>query len=437
MTEALITNLAQIGSLRVISRTSVMRYRSTDKSLPQIGRELNVDAVLEGSVQRSGARVLVTAQLIHAGTDRHLWARSYERDLKDLLTLQGEIARAVAGEIRVALSPQEEAVLAKAQPVDPEVHESYLRGRLHVSKGTESGITEGIKHFEQALARDPTYARAYAGLADAYFLLSDTYRAPVEVLPKAKAAAIKALDLDQSLAEAHTSLGLVHLFRDWDWKAAESQFQRAVELNPSYALAHDFYGALLVMAFGRLEEGAAEARKARELDPLSPQVHVDTGWWVHFLARQYDEAIAQNLKAIELEPGLDLAYAQLAAAYAAAGRSAEALAALEKAPLADADDSALALAMASSVYASTGERDKARQALFRLEEIAKRRYVCPYEIGAAYVTLGDQNEAFRWLERGFQGRSACMPGTKRDPRFDPIRSDPRYLDLLRRIGFAP
>ncbi len=435
MTEALITDLAQIGSLRVISRTSVMRYKSTDKSIPQIGRELNVDAVLEGSVQRSGGRVLVTTQLIHAATDRHLWSRSYERDMKDILSLQGEIARSVAAEIRVAVSPQEQARLARAASVDPDVHELYLRGRLHASRGTESEIVKAIDFFQRALDKNAEHAPAYAGLADSYFLLSDVYRPPAEVLPKAKAAAIKALDLDSGLAEAHTSLGIVHIFWDWDWAAAEREFQRAIEINPGYALAHDFYSVLLVTALGRLEQGVAESRRARALDPLSPQMHVDAGWWVHFLGRQYDEAIAENLKAIDLQPDFGVAHAQLAVAYAAVGRRAEALAAADKGP--QVDDSPLVLAMASGVYATLGEREKARQALAQLQEIATQRYVCPYELGVTYLGLGDRDEAFRWFEKGFQDRSSCMPGTKADSRLDSIRSDPRYIDLVRRIGFPP
>jgi TolB-like protein/Tfp pilus assembly protein PilF len=433
MTEELITELAQIRSLRVISRTSAMAYKGTKKQIPEIGRELHVDAVLEGSVQRAGQRVRVTAQLVRAGTDEHIWAKSYERDLKDILSLQNEVAKAVALEVQAAVTPQEQARLASARAVDPEVHELYLRGRQHVNMGVEKELREGIKLFEQALAKDPRDARSWAGLADAWAGLSDFYVPPREAMPKAKEAAEKALQLDDSLADAHTSLGNILMSYDWKWAEAEQQFRRALELNPGYAPAHDLYGTFLAL-MGRKSEWPKESRLAIELDPLSPLVHNDMGWNA-MLSRQPDEAIAPLRRAIEIEPSFGLPRACLAITLAQKGLSSEAVAEARKAS--EVDDSPLVLASAAGATALAGDRVRARQMLERLNEITRTRWVCPYEVGVIYVYLGEKDEAFRRLEMGYEARSVCMPLLKMDPRLDPIRSDPRYADLFRRLGFPP
>jgi serine/threonine-protein kinase len=433
MTEALITDLAQISGLRVISRTSVMMYNGAQKPLPQIGKELNVEAVLVGSVQTSGTRVLVTTQLVHAASDRHLWAKSYERDLKDVLSLQREIARTVLAEVRVALSPDEAARLAKAHPVDPEVHELYLRGRFHFNKGIEDGLEKGIEYFDQALAKAPTYAPAHAGLAASYGALSDLYRAPVEVLPKAKAAAQRALELDEGLAEAHVSLGTVHFLWDRDWAGAERELKRAIELKPSSSDAHAWY-ALLLTTLGRHDEAVAESRKAQQYDPFSLWANESAGM-AHFYARQFDQAIVEWRKAVEIEAHRGGALAGVAISHAAAGRKTEALAAAEKAI--QVDEGPFVLANAGAVYARWGDQAQARRILSELDEIAKRRYVCPYPVSIVHLMLGEKDKTFALLERGFQERSACMVWTKIDPQLDPLRSDPRYTDLIRRLGFRP
>ena len=433
MTEALITDLAQIRALRVISRTSVMMYRAAQKPLPQIGKELNVDAVLEGSVQKSGERVLVTAQLIHAASDRHLWAKSYERDMKDVLSLQSEIARSVATEIRATVSPDEAARLAGAKPVDPEVHELYLKGRFHFNAGTEEEIEKAIGYFEQALAKAPTYAPVYAGLADCYRALSDFYRAPFEVMPKAKAAAQRALDLDESLAEAHTALGVVHLLWDWDWPGAERELKRAIDLKPSYGDAHSWYASLL-SAMARHGEAVTESRQAQQYDPLSVGVNFWAGL-VNFQARRFDQAIVEFRKAVDVQPHFGMAHAGIAISQAQKHHFAEAV--VEAGKGRQVDDSPICLAMAGGVYAAVGEKGKARQVLRELVRISARRYVCPYEIAIIHIGLGEKDEAFRLLEKGFQDRSICMPFTKVDPRLAPLRSDARYADLVRRIGFPP
>jgi len=433
MTEELITNLAQIGSLRVISRTSAMAYKGSKKPLSQIAKELKVDGVLEGSVGRSGDRVRITAQLIDAKTDRHLWAKSYERDLRDVLALQSEVAQAVAGEVRAAVTPEERARLAAARPVNPEVHELYLQGRQHLGMAVEKELRSAIALFERGLARDPNDARCWAGLADAWANLSDFYLPPMEAMPRARDAAERALRLDDSLAEAHTSLGFVYTIYDWKWAEAETEFRRALELNPNYAPAHGWYSWLLA-ALGRPSESLRESHFARELDPLSPMILGNAGW-AAMLNRQPDEAIPPLKRAIELEPGLGMAHATLAIVYAQKGLRSDALAEARTAQ--EVDHSPLVMAMSGNAIARAGDLAGAREVLERVKEISKTRYVCPYEVGVIYVHLGEKDEAFRWLEKGYQVRSQCMPFLKVDPRLDPIRSDPRYADLVRRLAFPP
>ena len=432
MTEQLITDLAQIRSLRVISRTSVMGYRATKKPLPQIARELNVDAVLEGSVQRSGDRVRITAQLIEAPTDRHLWAKSYERDLRDVLSLQSEVARAVADEIRTAVTPAEQTRLAKARPVDPEVHELDMRGRYQLNNATsEQDIRKAIGLFQQALAKDPGDAPAYVGLADGYSSLTEFYLPPQETMPRAKAAAIRALELDDTLADAHTMLGWLHTAYDWEWSSAETEFRRALELKPNSADAHGGYGNYLTVV-GRQEEAVAEIRRASELDPLSIGIHnnalVDL-----FMLKRYLEALERGRMVFELDPNNAFAHAQLALVHIQMGHRSEAISEAEKGI--QNSDSPLNRAMAGTVLAAAGESARASRILDELMEVSRKRYVCPFEVGVIHLGLGDKDEAFRWLEKGYQDRSLCMQYTKQDPRLTPLHGDSRYEDLLRRLAF--
>jgi TolB-like protein/tRNA A-37 threonylcarbamoyl transferase component Bud32/Flp pilus assembly protein TadD len=432
MTGAVIADLAQIGALKVISRTSAMHYKGVHKPLPEIARELRVDAIVEGTVQRLENRVRITVQLIDAPNDRHLWARSYERSLRDVMALQGEVAQAIAQEIRLKLKPQERARLANARMVDPEAHEAYLKGLYHFNKLTEKELGLGIDYFKRAIDKDPHHALAYAGLATSYAALADFYRPPSETLPNTKAAAIKALEIDETLAEPHALLAYASFYYDWDWSAAERELRRAIELNPGYAFAHDLYGRYL-SAIGRRDEALVEVKRSHQLDPFSLLINTDAAW-SFLMMRRYDDSIGQSRKALEVEPNFAWAHTLLGLGLAQKREFSEAVAEAEKGR--QLDDSPLIAAGLAYVYAVSGHAAKAETLLSELKETAKRRYVCPYEIGSAYVGLGKTDEAFRLLEDGYQVRSQCMVFLKVDPRMDPIRSDHRFQDLMRRIGLS-
>ncbi len=429
MTEELISDLAKIGALRVISRTSVMGYKGTRKPLPEIAKELHVDAVIEGSVRRSGDRVRITAQLIQAPTDRHLWVESYERELRDVLTLQSEVARAIASEIKIQLTPQEQLRLTNARPVNPEAHEAYLKGRYHWSKATEADLHKSLEYFRQALDKDPSYALAYAGLAGSYSSLSSFYAAPRDVMPQAMAAATKAIELDESLADAHTALGYAKLVYDWDWPAAERELKRAITLNPNHADAHMWYGWYLV-AMGRSQEATTELQRATELDPLSAYLKTNAQWGF-FQARQFDQVIEQGRKALDLEPNFAFAHVQIGLALVQKGKLAEAVAAAERGVRLD--DSPLMQAMGAYVFGAAGKKTEAEKLLASLKEAAKHRYVCSFEAANAFFVLGRTDEGFPWMEKAYADRSDCMLWLKTDPRLDRFRSDPRLQDLIRRV----
>jgi len=435
MTEELITNLGKISALRVISRTSVMRYKGTKKPLPEIARELNVDAVVEGTVQRSGNRVRITANLLHAPTDQHLWAESYERDLRDTLALQSEVAQDITNKIQIKVTPQQQARLASARPVNPEAHELYLKGRYEWNKRTEQGLKKGLQYFEEAIAKDPNYAPAYAGLADSYHLLADSGFLPArDVDPKAKAAALKALEIDGDLADAHASLAILLADFDRDWTSAEREYRRAIELNPGYATAHHFY-ALLLSALARHDEALREIEEARKLDPLSVRINANVGLVLYF-ARRYDAAIEQVRKALELEPNDEASHEYLGWAYLQKGMHQEAVAEFQKA--ANQRSGALApLAGLAEAYAIAGKRDDAHRLLNQLKALSGQTHVVPYLIADIYVGLGEREEAFAWLERAFEAHDPPLVWLKVDPDLDPLRSAPRFQDLLRRMNFPP
>jgi TolB-like protein/Tfp pilus assembly protein PilF len=393
MTEQLTTDLGQISALRVISRTSAMHYKNSQKTLPEIAGELHVDAVVEGSVERVGNQVRITAQLIEAATDRHLWARSYERDLRSVLSLQDDVAQAIASEVRIKLTPQEHGHLTTARQVNPEAHELYLRGLYELRKGTEVGIEEAIKKFQQAVANDPNEALAYAGLADAYYDQSTIQRAPLEVMPKAKAAAVRAIEIDDWLAEAHASLGYVKLNFDWDWPGAEREFHRALELNPNLPRAHTGYAHYL-LTLRRTEEAGEELNRADSIDPFSGQSHINKAYLL-LMARRYPEAI-QAATQLGDDRVIAMSYGEL-------GRPEEAIAAADRAVRTARNP--VFLAQIASAYALAGNKNKARALLGGLEAQVRQRYICGFNVACVYATLGEKEQAFTWLEKAYRDRS--------------------------------
>jgi TolB-like protein/DNA-binding winged helix-turn-helix (wHTH) protein/Flp pilus assembly protein TadD len=432
MTDELITDLAQISALRVISRTSVMVYKGARKPLPKIARELNVDAVVEGTVLRSGGQVRITAQLIEASTDKHLWSQSYEGELRDTLALQNRVARAIADQIRVSLTPQEQSALNNVKVVNPEAYESYLKGRYFWNKRTAEGLKVALAYFKQAIEEDPKYAQAYSGLADTYALLGDWQYAvmsPKDAFPKAKAAAIKALELDSTLGEAHNSLAFVLDGFDWDFESAGKEFQRAIELNPGYATAHHWYAWHLSL-LGRYDLAIAEMKKAENLDPLSLIINADLAEMLG-LAHSYDESIRQSRKTIEMDSNFALAHNQLAQAYFGKHKYDDAVAELQEAVKLSAG-SPQCVANLARAYAVSGRREEAEKLLSDLKERSKTGYSAASEIAMIYASLGNANEAMIWLEKGYEER--FNPGVLLRPGFDPLRSDPRFQSLLQRIG---
>ena len=434
MTDELITDLGQISALRVISRTSVMSYKRVRKPLPEIARELNVDGVVEGTVLRSGNQVRITAQLIKASDDKHLWSHSYEGDFGDTLALQNQVARSIAEAIRINVSPREQTELKSVKVVNPQAYESYLKGRFFWNKRTADGLKVAAAYFNQAVEEDSKYPEAYSGLADTYALLGDWQYAVMtakEALPKAKAAAIKALELDNNLGEAHNSLAFCLDGFDWNFAAAEKEFRRAIELNPSYATAHHWYAWHLSL-LGRNSEAISEMKKAKDLDPLSLIINADLAE-LYLIAHSYAESIQQSRRTIEMDANFALAHNQLAQAYLQKQMFDEAVAELQKA-IKISGGSPTFTANLARTYAAMGRKNEAGELLDDLKKHSSPGYSRASEIAAVYVALGDNDRAMTWLEKGFDER--FNPGVLLRPGFDPIRSDPRFQNLLHRIGLG-
>lgn len=432
LTDELITRLASLPGLRVISRTSAMQYKDSAKPLPAIARELNVDAVVEGSVLRAGDRVRITAQLIDGRTDQHLWAESYERDQRDVLTLQNEVTREIADKIKLTVDPAARERLAAAKPVDPVAHEEYLRGRHSWSLRTIQGFQQAIAHFQAAIARDPGYARAYAGLADCYGLMSGYTLAPQsEYIPKARAAALKALELDPGLAEAHTSLALIAENYDWDWQTAEREYRRAIELDPNYATAHHWYAECLSF-LGRFDEAQAEIERAHQLDPLSLIIEADHAA-IFYYARQYDRAIQQFLSVQARDPLFPRAH-MISMAYVQKGMFSEALADTtvnDRTGYSPWTSGVLAI-----IYGRSGHRAEARQQLEKLRRLRRARPLDPAPLVYATVGAGNKDEALAIMEEAYVEHSPVLANMKVDPLYDPLRRDPRFQDLMRKVGLS-
>jgi TolB-like protein/DNA-binding winged helix-turn-helix (wHTH) protein/Flp pilus assembly protein TadD len=432
MTDELITELGQIAALRVISRTSVMQYRGTHKALPQIARELNVDAVVEGTVLRAGDRVRITAQLIRAPMDKHLWAHSYEGDLRDVLALQENVAKDIAGQIRAQLTSQEQAKLKSARPVNPAAYEAYLRGNYFADKRTAEALTKAVEYFEEAIRDDPNWAPAYAGLADIYVVLSEYKSVPAhESHAKARVAARKAVELDDSLAEAHTELANLATTEDFDWSGAELEFRRAIELNPGNATAHYFH-AMNLMSMGHWEEASAEMERARELDPLSIIINANIGL-VHYYARHPDRAIEAERKALELDPNTAFIYEYLGLAYLQKGMYREAIDHLQKAVGLSNGFPWYQAELAYS-YAAAGNHAQAGRILTNLRGRSRRQYVSSYSLAVAYIGLGEKDAALARLQKAYEDREDQVAVLKIEPLFDTLHADPRFQELLRRIG---
>jgi len=411
-----------------------MQYKGVHRPLAAIARELGVDAIVEGTVLREGDRVRITAQLIDAAKEAHLWAESYERDLREVLSLHSELARDIAREVRVKLAPVDQARFAEVHPVDPEAYQAYLKGRYHWNRRSAEGLGKAIQYFQQAIAKDPTYPAAYAGLADCLSILGWwSYVSPDDGCGKAKGLAQKALEMDRSLAEAHTSLAWATMLYDHNFALAEKEFERSIELNPRYATGHQWFGLYLAL-MGRYEEGYTELKRATRLDP-HPIVNQSLGF-VLFFAGRYDQAIEQFEKALELDPGLAQAHCVLGLTYVYKGMHKAAIAAGQKA-VELSQGAPLFVACLGLAYAETGYWEEPDKILGQLNELSKQRYVTPYVLARIYAALGKKDEALRWLETGYRERAALMVCLKTDQRFDELRSDPRFQNLLRRMNFPP
>jgi TolB-like protein/DNA-binding winged helix-turn-helix (wHTH) protein/Flp pilus assembly protein TadD len=433
LTEELITELARLqpSRLGVIARTSTMHYHGPNSPVSQIGRELGVSYVVEGSVRRAGERVRISVQLIRVDDQTHLWAESYERRLGDVLVIQAEAARNIADQIQLRLTPTAERRLAQTRSVHPQALEAYLRGRQSWQRFDQAGVEQAIREFRIALENDPAFAPAYAGLADAYYALSNLRVKPQEAMEQARAAALKAVELDSEMADAHTSLALVKGFYDWDWQGAEQEFRRALDLNPGSAETRTWYGVLLAF-LGREEESLAQLQNARELDPLSPMVNNTVGLPL-YLSGRYEQALEASRRALQLAPDFYLAYSGLGTTYEEMGQWQEAQAAFERARALD--DAPVLLAFLGRIYALKGDRERAQRALEELRRLQRERFVSPYDLAIVYEAVGEKTSALDCLEQAYEQRAEGTMALKVDPRFKRLRGELRYQALLRKMRF--
>jgi eukaryotic-like serine/threonine-protein kinase len=433
VTESLIDNLSQLPHLTVMSRNSVLRYRGREIDAQAAGHELRVQAVLVGRIVQRGNDLSIDAELVNVGNNSHIWGATYNRKLADLLAIQQEITKDISDELRRQLSGEDEKQLATRQTTNPEAYQLYLKGRYFADKLTKEGLNKGIEYFHQAIEVDPNYALAYEGLSYAYYNSNDFFLTPQESMPKARAAAAKALQRDDTLAEAHADMGMILFWYDYDWNAADRELRRAIELKPNSADAHADYGWELTLA-GRVNEGVAESKRAVELDPLSVEVNETAGQNLYF-AHQYDQAIEQLSKTLEMDPNYWVARMFLGAAYEAKGDLARAVAECKKAR--DAEPSIpWPLAELGHAYALAGRRGDAENVLRELERWSKRSYVPAYNFAEVYIGLGDKDQALAMLEKAYADRSMALTFVTADQEFDSLHSDPRFRDLVRHIGLS-
>ncbi|HEY9502502.1 MAG TPA: protein kinase [Pyrinomonadaceae bacterium] len=432
MTDTLISSLSQLPNLSVKARSSVFRYKGKETNPQTIGKELNVQAILNGRIAQRGDQLTLTLELVDAQTENVIWSEQYNRQQADLVSLQSEIARNVSTKLRTKLSGTDEQKVAKTYTANPEAYQLYLKGLYHWNKRTAESLKTSVDYFSQAIEKDPNYAQAYAGTALAYVLYPQ-YSAgkPAESMPKGKAAARKALELDDTVAEAHTALGQALFSYDRNTAESDREYQRAIELNPNYATAHQWYGGANLVTTGRFDQAIAEGRRAVELDPLSLIANLELAA-IYGYARQNDEAIGQLRKIIEMDPGWYLAHMVLCQSYSFKGQFAEAITECEKAR--GLDDDPAVLSYLSRAYALAGKREEAMKVVGQMHELAKQRYVPAYGFGIAYAALGDKDQAFQWLERSLQDGGWEITFLKVDPGVDSLRSDPRFNDLVKRLG---
>ena len=435
MTEELIGQLAKVHDLRVISRTSAMHFKKTQLSVPEIAKTLGVDAIVEGSVIREGSQVRVHAQLIRGATDEHIWTGEYQREFRSLLALQEEVARSIAERIEISLTPQERVTLASTPPVDPEAYEDYLKGRYYFNQRTEDALSKSIGSFQNAIARNPSYALAYSGLADAYAMLGFRGGFPSkDALSRAKAAALKAIELNDTLAEPHASLAFIAETYEWEWATAGREYKRALQLNPGDARVHHWYAGYL-MYVGRFEDGISEARRARDLDPLSLPINNALAGRL-LVTDRYDEALGQVQKTLGLDSHFAPAHQTLGWIYLRSGKREEAIQEFLKAlQLAGSDDTDLMLDLGFA-YATAGHRQEARRMLAKLRSLHERGLVPSGSIAILYGALGELNEAFAWLEKAYKERDPQLTYLKAGRRFEPLRHDPRFQELVHRVGLT-
>jgi serine/threonine-protein kinase len=435
MADTLINKLSSMNQIAVRPINAVRKYADLEQDAVAAGREQRVDVVLDGNIQRTADKIRVTVRLIKVADGSQLWAESFDEKFTDIFAVQDRVSEKVVGLLALQLTGQEESLLTKRHTDDATAYEFYLKGRYHLNRLTDDGFTKGRDYFQRAIDRDQNYALAYAGLADAYNRLSG-YNALASTagFPKARAAAIKALELDDRLAEAHTVLGSVNLFYDWDWSSAERELKRAIEINRSYADAHQMYGYYL-SSVGRLDEALDEMRRAQELDPVSLEKTAAIGEVLYY-RREYDQAIGQYQKALEMDPNSGFVYWAIGRAYTEKAMYEPAIAAFQKSiPLSgDSPDEAASLAYA---YARSGKLKEARQVINDLQERSQKRYVSPTVIAIIYAALGEHDQAFAWLEKAYDGRDSILVFLKVEPPFDKLRSDPRFERLLQRVGLKP
>jgi adenylate cyclase len=431
ITESIINNLSQLPQLKVMARHTVFRYKGREVDPQEIKRDLGVEKVMMGRVQMFGDNLIITIELVDLADGSQLWGERYMRKSSDIFELQDEISKEISDKLKLKLSGEERKLLTKRYTENTEAYKLYLQGRYYLGKLTQEAIRKGIEKFEEAIDQDPGYALAYAGLAHAYYIQSSNYLPPKEAMPRARAAALRALEMDEGLAEAHASLALVKVFYEWDWAGAEKEYQRAIELNPGYASAHHWYGWYLALT-GRLSEAIAQIKKADELDPLSLEINSDLGL-SFFFAKQYEQALEQFQKALEEEPDSIWTRFFLGWSLEQMGLLERAISEYNKARRVD-ESSPLIIAALGHAYALMGRYDEAQTALTEMKELSARRHISPYLFTIIYIALGDHDRAFAELEKDYENRSEALAWLKVDPRLDPLRADPRFTDLLQRVG---